>query len=126
MPPNDDYKVGHKRPPKHSQFKPGQSGNPRGRPRGAKDHSKLLNRALDETLPITENGRKGKVTKRVAMYKQLANRAAQGDLRAIQIILRALNTLEERPDWEPAQAPCEFGTVVILPDNGRDQLDPEL
>ena len=37
-----DYKVGYKKPPLHSRFKKGQSGNPRGRPRGAKNFSSVL------------------------------------------------------------------------------------
>jgi Family of unknown function (DUF5681) len=56
-----DYEVGYGRPPRHTRFVKGQSGNPRGRPPGAKNLSSLLGEALNETVIVTENGgrRKG-------------------------------------------------------------------
>jgi len=54
MPPETDDEVGYKKPPKNSQFKKGQSGNPGGRPRREKNNSAriLFNDALDEKVPI--------------------------------------------------------------------------
>jgi len=40
--------VGYKRPPSHTRFKPGKSGNPRGRPRRKVNMSESLNQALDD------------------------------------------------------------------------------
>ena len=59
-----DYKVGYKKPPLHTRFKKGQSGNPRGRPRGAKNFSSVLNDALNQPVFVTENGRRRKISKR--------------------------------------------------------------
>jgi len=128
MPREPDYEVGYKKPPKHSQFKKGQSGNPRGRPRGAKNFATLFNEALDEKVVIIENGRHRKITKREAMFKQLANRAAQGDPKATQTVLRHLPDLERRcePDRAPeTRAAPRKRYVVILPDNHRQPRDPE-
>jgi hypothetical protein len=44
--PSGDYEVGYGKPPKHTRFKPGQSGNPKGRPKASKDFRSLLHRAL--------------------------------------------------------------------------------
>src|SRR5260370_28213794 len=79
MPREPDYEVGYKKPPTHSQFKKGQSGNPRGRPRRAKNLGTILGEALDERVPVTENGRHCKITKADVMLKQLVNPAAQGE-----------------------------------------------
>ncbi len=58
---NEEEKVGYKSPPKASQFKKGQSGNPKGRPKHPKTFAEALNKELGETVTITENGKKRKV-----------------------------------------------------------------
>jgi Family of unknown function (DUF5681) len=51
-----DYDVGYRKPPRHTRFAKGQSGNPRGRPPGAKNLKTLLSEALNETVIVSENG----------------------------------------------------------------------
>jgi hypothetical protein len=89
MPPDDerDYEVGYGKPPHHTRFVKGQSGNPRGRPRGAKNMKTLLNKALNEFVTVTESGGRRKVSKREAIATQLVNRSAKADFKAIQILL---------------------------------------
>jgi Family of unknown function (DUF5681) len=84
---NGDYEVGFGRPPKDTQFRKGHSGNPKGRPRGSRNASTLLDEALKERVIVSENGRRRSVTKLEAILKQLVNRAAQGDHRATQLLL---------------------------------------
>ena len=55
---DDDYQVGYRRPPVEHRFKPGQSGNLKGRPRKPQDIASVLERALDARVPIQENGRR--------------------------------------------------------------------
>jgi uncharacterized protein DUF5681 len=96
MPYDDegDHEVGYGKPPHHSQFVKGQSGNPRGRPAGAKNLKTLLNKALNELVIVTENGGQRKISKREAIVTQLVNRSAQADLKAIQILLSMLRDIE--------------------------------
>src|SRR5215831_17367694 len=77
-----DYEVGYGKPPRHTRFVKGQSGNPRGRPPGAKNFTTLLNEALNELVIVAENGGRRKVSKRQAIVTQLVNRSATADLRA--------------------------------------------
>src|SRR5438552_19129935 len=70
-----DYEVGYGKPPRHSRFKTGQSGNPRGRAPGAKNLRTLLSEALKECVIVTENGGSRKVTKREAIIKQQVNQS---------------------------------------------------
>jgi Family of unknown function (DUF5681) len=89
MPPETqrDYEVGYGKPPRHTRFTKGQSGNPKGRPGGAKNLSTLLSEALNEPVIVTENGGHRKITKREAIIKQLVNQSAIADWRAVKILL---------------------------------------
>ncbi len=89
-----DYEVGYRKPPRHSRFVKGLSGNPRGRPPGAKNLKTLLSKALNELVIVTENGGQRKISKREAIVTQLVNRSAQADLKAIQILLAMLRDIE--------------------------------
>jgi Family of unknown function (DUF5681) len=100
MPPENqrDYEVGYGKPPCHTRFVKGQSGNPRGRPPGAKNLRTLLSEALNETVIVTENGGRRKVTKRQAIITQLVNRSATADFRAIKILLDIVRDIERQTE----------------------------
>jgi Family of unknown function (DUF5681) len=102
MPRNgqDDYEVGYGKPPRHTRFRKGQSGNPRGRPRGSKNLKTLLSDALNEPVVVAENGGRRKITKREAIVTQLVNRSATADWRAVKILLDILREIESQT--EPA------------------------
>jgi hypothetical protein len=72
-----DYEVGYGKPPHHTRFKKGQSGNPRGRPKGSKNLPTLLSEALNEPVVVAENGRRRKITMRQAIIKQLVKRSVR-------------------------------------------------
>ena len=106
MPPDDerDYEVGYGKPPRHTRFELGRSGNPRGRPPGAKYMKTLLSKALNELVVVTEPGGRRKVSKREAIVTQLVNRSAKADYRAIQILLRMLRDIEGDTDAHSSDA----------------------
>ena len=115
MPDEPDYRVGYKRPPKHTQYKPGESGNRRGRTPGAKNLATLLRDALNEKITVNDQGRRRRVSKREAIVSQLVNRSAQSDLRAITILLSLVQALEQRTG-----APAE---PTSLTDADREALE---
>src|SRR6266446_3499787 len=82
-----DYEVGYGKPPLHTRFKKGQSGNPRRRPRGAKNLTTLLIDALNQPVVVTENGRRRKIAKRELGIAQLVNKFAMADPQATKILL---------------------------------------
>jgi hypothetical protein len=96
VPPDDerDYEVGYGKPPRHTRFVKGRSGNPRGRPPGAENMKTLLSKTLNELIIVTEPGGRRKVSKREAIVTQLVNRSAKADYRAIQILLGMLRDIE--------------------------------
>ena len=92
----ESYSVGYGKPPRGSRFRPGQSGNPRGRPKGAKNSTTILERALDEQVVVNEDGKRKRITKREAIYKQQVNKAATGDYRAAQLVINKMREDEAR------------------------------
>ena len=99
-----DYVVGYGKPPVHSRFQKGRSGNPKGRPRGRRNMSTLLSATLNGWVTVVENGRRKKITKREAIVTQLVNKSASADLKATQIVLAMLRDVESLTDGsaEPA------------------------
>lgn len=90
------YEVGYKRPPRHTQFQKGQSGNPRGRPKGSLNLATVLDRTLRERVVINENGRRKTVTKLEAAVMQLVNKAAVGDNQSLKHLLSLVQLAESR------------------------------
>lgn len=88
--------VGYRNPPEHGRFKIGQSGNPRGRPKGALNIATVLERTLREKVVINESGKRKTVTKLEAALKQLTNKAALGELKALQLLATLVRSAEER------------------------------
>jgi hypothetical protein len=104
MPADEEggHEVGYRKPPRHTRFTKGQSGNPRGRPPGAKNLKTLLSDALNEFVIVSENGGRRKITKREAIVTQLVNRSASADFRAIKILLDMVRDIESQT--EPVSA----------------------
>jgi hypothetical protein len=90
-----DYAVGYGKPPRHTRFQAGKSGNPKGRPKASLDHMQLLTDALNETVMAkTPDGRTVRMTKLKAAMTQMVNKAAQGDDRALARLLATLPAIE--------------------------------
>jgi hypothetical protein len=78
------YQVGFGKPPKKTRFSKGQSGNLKGRPKGAKSLGTILKDAGRQLIQVTEKGRTRQITKLQAIVIQLINEAAKGNLKAIR------------------------------------------
>src|SRR5579875_2376179 len=82
-----DFEVGYKRPPKHTQFQPGCSGNPKGRPKRSKGLKTIIRETMLERIKIrTPRGEKS-VSKAEALVLKKIEAAFKGNLKAIQSLL---------------------------------------
>lgn len=80
---------GYGHPPIHTRFKAGQSGNPSGRPKGSNGLKALIREALDQPTKITTNGTSCTVTVGRAIVDSLLKKARKGNLRAIEVTMKA-------------------------------------
>lgn len=81
------YQVGRGRPPRHTRFKPGQSGNPRGRPRGSANASRIVKRALDRKVSVRKGDKTQTMTTLQAITESYSMKAMQGDRHAASFVL---------------------------------------
>jgi hypothetical protein len=107
--PSDEktYAVGYDRPPRAHCFQAGQSGNPRGRPKGQLNFDTLLEAALRQKVTIKEQGTPRTMPKIQVIVTQLVNRAAGGDPRATKLLFDLKQRLEAKRAVAPppAEAP---------------------
>ena len=87
---SEDYEadaVGYKHPPRAHQFRPGQSGNPSGRPKGARNFRSELREELSEVVTVRDGEREIQVSKQRALIKSLVAAAIEGNQRAAASVL---------------------------------------
>ena len=96
------YAVGYGRPPTNTQFKPGQSGNPKGRPKGAKNEATILNGILNRRLEIREAGRARKISVLEAMLLKFTEDALKGNTKSAIFLLNRYRGFDG-PKTEPGE-----------------------
>ena len=89
------YEVGYGKPPKRTRFKPGQSGNPKGRPRRPMSIEVLLKEILFRRVMVSDHKRGGrrKASLVEVILQQVAQKAALGDPKPLLQVLRMMNSL---------------------------------
>jgi hypothetical protein len=131
---SDDYKIGYGKPPKDTQFKTGESGNPKGRTKGAKNLKTDLMEEMHEKVVIREGERSRKIPKQRAIIKMLVARTLKGDARAantlMNVLFRVVDPAYEATPEGPSlnaeeQAVLETLKARLLEDAGRDSLSGE-
>lgn len=114
-PSRRDYEVGYGKPPVHSRFRPGRSGNPGGRPRGARGLGADLIAELAERVTISQDGKAKRLSKRRVILKALTAKAAKGDVRAADKLLSMIIQMQGFED--------QRDTRTRLSDSDRQILD---
>lgn len=85
--PTGDYPVGFAKPPETGQFKPGRSGNPKGRRKPALSIDELVEAELNQMTAVKLGGEVVKLSKREALAKRIVSEALQGDRHAQKLAL---------------------------------------
>lgn len=92
----DEYEVGFGKPPKATRFKKGQSGNPKGRPKGSRNYSTLVEEMLNAPVTIRENGKTKTVSTLEAAFKRIMQMAVNGNIKALFRLLELAAEMEIR------------------------------
>jgi len=100
--PESAKPVGYGAPPEATRFKKGISGNPKGRPKGSLNMATVFTKTLRERVVINEHGQRKTVTKLEAALKQLVNKAASGDLRALAQLVVLAQDAEAKQNMQGA------------------------
>jgi hypothetical protein len=111
---NKDYEVGYKKPPTYTQFKPGASGNPKGRPKGIKNLTTDLSEELEEKVLINEGGKQSSTTKQRALIKSLVAKGLKGDVRAANVLIQLIVGLEQARGAHDEETPLADEDQAIL------------
>ena len=86
--------VGYRRPPVNRQFKPGQSGNPRGRPKGSKNFLTMFAEAMSRPVTVREKGKIRRLSKQELMVEVMVNKALAGDPKAFAAVVQFADKFE--------------------------------
>jgi hypothetical protein len=89
-----NYEVGKGRTPKATRWKPGQSGNPKGRPKGSKNAATMAQAELKRRVTATVNGQKRQLTVADVAYRRLGDKAMGGDQKAFGFLLMLANHVD--------------------------------
>jgi hypothetical protein len=117
--------VGYGRPPFHSRFKPGQSGNRKGRPKGRRNVRTVVERALNQRITVREGGRTRVLTKLEGLVLTMVNKGVQGDAKAQSVLIALFRALGMTADMPPEtnMEPVTANDADILEDFLRRQGD---
>jgi hypothetical protein len=123
--PGADSGVGFGKPPEHTKFKKGHSGNPAGRPKGSRNLKTLINHELNTTITIEQTGKKRRIRRKEALVKSLVNDALKGRDRPREKVFDYIDRTEMLDDRGPTQSEIAERDERILERFLRRKGNPE-
>jgi hypothetical protein len=121
--PPSNYEVGFGKPPKHSQFKIGNSGNPKGAKKGAISFEKAVEQELNSKITVQEGGKKKTMTKTVALAKTYVGMALKCDHTAFAKLIPFIQALSTAKQIEKATEGLSDNEKLILKRNAKRLLE---
>jgi len=127
--PKGDYEVGYGKPPKHSQFKPGQCGNPSGRPKRRRIQTPIfyIIEELKKPMVVQEGGRRRRIPIAQALAKRIVHGGLRLEAKPLSILFSTMpevnSAMGEAPeitdDMSPQEAMAAWEAMLRLEKKGR-------
>ena len=111
---SEDEDVGYGRPPRRTRFRPGQSGNPCGRPKGARSTGTIVTGVLNRKVSLTSAGQRRQVPLKEAIIMRMAEAALKGDLKAAAALLALAERAAGAAGIEPALTSHDQADEAII------------
>jgi Family of unknown function (DUF5681) len=127
------FAVGYGRPPLHSRFKPGKSGNPKGRVKQSRNMRTIVQQVLNEDMQIREGGRVRRMSAMEALVRTTLTRSFKGDPKALVSLIVIMKQSGYGPDRdEPATdllSGSDYEAIVadyLARNLSSNEADPEI
>lgn len=110
----EKYAIGKGRPPVATRFKPGKSGNPKGRPKGSKNAQTLAKAELNRKVVVTVNGRKRSMTVAEIASRRIGDKAMTGDAKAFSflIAIAGIGSVSDEPPADRITTPEQDRAIL--------------
>jgi hypothetical protein len=109
--PDGSYDVGYGKPPKANRFKPGKSGNPKGRPKAPPKFEDLMAKEANKSVTATVDGVKKTLLKGEVVVKAIMQKAMQGDVSCAKLVILGLQAFPHEPEDEGAISAHELAVL---------------
>lgn len=108
-----DKTVGYGRPPRQHQFKPGKSGNPKGRPKGSKNAQTILREIMTRRIPARVGGKTVRMTVCEAIFTKITEDALKGDPKSASFLINRFDMNEPEAAVQALEAGAVEETEII-------------
>ena len=120
-----DDDVGYGKPPRANQFKPGKSGNPKGRPTGAKSEATILQDLLQHKISLNDRGRMRRITVLEGILRRIADDCLKGNIKSATFLLNRLQAMTSGEPDESGLSDDEQTVLETYLKKFQSNLDPK-
>jgi len=124
--PKTDYEVGYGKPPKSGQFKPGQSGNPKGGAKAPPAVEDLIASQAGKLVSVTVDGSSKSLPQLQVVVAALYRKAMSGDIKAAQVIFAGLQVAQAKgsSSEDPPLSSMELSLLKDLIEAAETGVEP--
>jgi hypothetical protein len=123
--PASNNDAGYGKPPRAHQFKPGKSGNPKDRPKGAKSAATILNELMQQKISLNERGRTRRITVLEGILRRIAEDCLKGNIKSAAFLLNRLQAMSSGETDETGLSEDEQTVLETYLKKFQSNLDPE-